>query len=120
MTTINLVNLKGSGYTYWNSGKYELILNYYFNNTLVMWHRLNHFSSSFELAVVHVLCLSHHSNTVAVLFAGLSSGWAITTSTAGKLLGYMTLWHDHFGVTCFIVTLFDIAHFGADLLVHIS
>jgi len=27
----------------------------------------------------------------------------------------MTLWHDHFGMTCFVVALFGIANFGADL-----
>jgi len=32
----------------------------------------------------YALCLSYHSNTEAVLFACLSSGWAITT---GTLLG---------------------------------
>jgi len=39
--------------------------------------------SSFEPDVV-CSCLSYHSNTEAVLFACLSSGWAITT---GRLLG---------------------------------
>jgi len=32
----------------------------------------------------YALCLSYHSNTEAVLFARLSSGWATTT---GRLLG---------------------------------
>jgi len=29
--------------------------------------------------------------------------------------GYTTLWHDHFDVACFVVALFGIAHFRADL-----
>jgi len=35
---------------------------------------------------MNALCLSYHSNTEAVLFACLSSGWATTT---GRLLGSM-------------------------------
>jgi len=36
------------------------------------------------LYALYALCLSYHSNTEAVLFACLSSGW---TTTTGRLLG---------------------------------
>jgi len=35
--------------------------------------------------MLYALCLTYHSNTEAVLFACLSSGWATTT---GKLLAH--------------------------------